>query len=217
VGVCRRCQPGLDIQEVVCTSNVGACVRPWVSPNPSFQRTRLRLNSNIRQNSQPSSANGSGFRREQKTRVHTQKRRRCPAFPKRPNNGLSTIKSGSRWQYYRCGGPRKMASSTCEVIARAGEVIETKHVLLGPSDIASSQRSSSATRSSWSLRSSLDGIFAIAMQDPNQLTASLTGLPTRLSISTRVSMVNLAVFLFTTSDTRGRETIRISAASACFK
>ena len=46
---------------------------------------------------------------------------------------------------------------------------------------------------------------------------SLTGLPTRLSISTSVSMVNLAVFLFTTSDTRGRETIRISAASACFK
>ena len=31
--------------------------------------------------------------------------------------------------------------------------------------------------------------------------ASLTGLPTRLSISTSVSMVNLAVFLFTTSDT----------------
>jgi hypothetical protein len=27
-------------------------------------------------------------------------------------------------------------------------------------------------------------------------------------------MVNLAVFLFTTSDTRGRETTRISAASA---
>jgi hypothetical protein len=50
-----------------------------------------------------------------------------------------------------------------------------------------------------------------------QLIASLTGLPTRLSISTRVSMVNLAVFLFTTSDTRGRETIRISAAWACFK
>ena len=30
-------------------------------------------------------------------------------------------------------------------------------------------------------------------------------------------MVNLAAFLFTTSDTRGRETIKISAASACFK
>ncbi len=51
----------------------------------------------------------------------------------------------------------------------------------------------------------------------SQLIASLTGLPTRLSISTSVSMVNFAVFLFTTSDTRGRETIRISAASACFK
>jgi len=50
-----------------------------------------------------------------------------------------------------------------------------------------------------------------------QLIASLTGLPTRLSISTSVSMVNLAAFLFTTSDTRGRETIKISAASACFK
>ena len=50
-----------------------------------------------------------------------------------------------------------------------------------------------------------------------QPIASLTGLPTRLSISTSVSMVNLAVFLFTTSDTRGRETIKISAASACFK
>ena len=50
-----------------------------------------------------------------------------------------------------------------------------------------------------------------------QLMASLTGLPTRLSISTSVSIVNLAVFLFTTSDTRGRETIRILAASACFK
>src|SRR5271157_1602612 len=49
-----------------------------------------------------------------------------------------------------------------------------------------------------------------------QPIASLTGLPTRLSISTSASMVNLAVFLFTTSDTRGRETIRISAASACF-
>jgi hypothetical protein len=43
------------------------------------------------------------------------------------------------------------------------------------------------------------------------------GLPTRLSISTSVSIVNLAVFLLTTSDTRGRETIKISAASACFK
>ncbi len=41
--------------------------------------------------------------------------------------------------------------------------------------------------------------------------ASLTGLPTRPSISTNVSMVNLAVFLFTTSDTRGRDTIRIWA------
>ena len=50
-----------------------------------------------------------------------------------------------------------------------------------------------------------------------QLIASLTGLPTRLSISTSVSIVNLAVFLFTTSDTRGRETIKISAASACFR
>jgi len=47
--------------------------------------------------------------------------------------------------------------------------------------------------------------------------ASLTGFPTRLSISTSVSIVNLAVFLFTTSETRGRETIRISAAWACFK
>ena len=50
-----------------------------------------------------------------------------------------------------------------------------------------------------------------------QPIASLTGLPTRLSISTSESMVNLVVFLFTTSDTRGRDTIRISAASACFK
>ena len=51
----------------------------------------------------------------------------------------------------------------------------------------------------------------------SQLIASLTGFPTRLSISTSVSIVNLAVFLFTTSDTRGRETIRISAAWACFR
>jgi len=50
-----------------------------------------------------------------------------------------------------------------------------------------------------------------------QLMASLTGLPTRLSISTSVSIVNLAVFLFTTSETRGRETSRISAASDCFR
>ena len=57
----------------------------------------------------------------------------------------------------------------------------------------------------------------LARASTGQLIASLTGLPTRLSISTSVSMVNLAVFLFTTSDTRGRETIRISAASACFK
>ena len=49
----------------------------------------------------------------------------------------------------------------------------------------------------------------------SQPMASLTGLPTRLSISTKVSMVNLAVFLFTTSEIRGRETIRIWAASAC--
>ncbi len=34
---------------------------------------------------------------------------------------------------------------------------------------------------------------------------------------TSVSMVNLLAFMFTTSDTRGRDTIRISAASACFK
>lgn len=48
-------------------------------------------------------------------------------------------------------------------------------------------------------------------------TSNCTGLPMRLSISTRVSIVNLVVFLFTRSDTRGRDTIRISAASACFK
>ncbi len=46
-----------------------------------------------------------------------------------------------------------------------------------------------------------------------QPMASLTGLPMRLGICTSVSMVNLEVFLFTTSDTRGRETLRISAAS----
>ena len=57
----------------------------------------------------------------------------------------------------------------------------------------------------------------ITIERDNQLISSLTGFPTRLSISTSVSMVNLAVFLLTTSDTRGRETIRISAASACFK
>jgi hypothetical protein len=50
-----------------------------------------------------------------------------------------------------------------------------------------------------------------------QPIASFTGLPTRLNISTSVSMVNLAVFLFTTSDTRGRDTISIAAASACFR
>ena len=50
-----------------------------------------------------------------------------------------------------------------------------------------------------------------------QPIASLTGFPTLLSISTSVSIVNLAVFLFTTSDTRGRDTIKISAASACFR
>ena len=55
------------------------------------------------------------------------------------------------------------------------------------------------------------------VQHRHQPITSLTGLPTRLSISTKVSMVNLTVFLFTTSDTRGRETIRISAASACFR
>ena len=49
-----------------------------------------------------------------------------------------------------------------------------------------------------------------------QPIASLTGLPARLSISTRVSIVNFAVFLFTATDTRGRETIRIPAASDCF-
>jgi hypothetical protein len=54
-------------------------------------------------------------------------------------------------------------------------------------------------------------------QHRRQLMASLTGLPTRLSIPTSASIVNLAAFLFTTSDTRGREIIRISAASACFK
>lgn len=41
-----------------------------------------------------------------------------------------------------------------------------------------------------------------------QPMANLTGFPTLLSISTKVSIVNLAVFLFTTSDTRGRDTIR---------
>lgn len=50
-----------------------------------------------------------------------------------------------------------------------------------------------------------------------QPTASLTDFPIRLSISTSVSIVNLEVFLFTTSDTRGRDTIRISAASACLR
>jgi len=43
-------------------------------------------------------------------------------------------------------------------------------------------------------------------QAPHQPIANLTGLPTRLSISTSVSMVSFAVFLFTTSDTRGRVT-----------
>ena len=53
--------------------------------------------------------------------------------------------------------------------------------------------------------------------DGGQPIASLTGFPTLLSISTSVSIVNLAVFLFTTSDTRGRDTIKIAAASACFR
>jgi hypothetical protein len=51
----------------------------------------------------------------------------------------------------------------------------------------------------------------------SQPMANLTGLPTLLSISTSVSIVNLAVFLFTTSETRGRDTIRICAASACLR
>ena len=49
-----------------------------------------------------------------------------------------------------------------------------------------------------------------------QLTASLTDFPTRLNIPTSVSIVNFATFLFTTSETRGRDTIMILAASACF-
>jgi hypothetical protein len=44
-------------------------------------------------------------------------------------------------------------------------------------------------------------------------TAGRTGLPIRLSISTSVSMVNFAVFLFITSETRGRDTIRILTLS----
>lgn len=56
-----------------------------------------------------------------------------------------------------------------------------------------------------------------ALRRRRQPTASVTGLPTRLNISTSVSIVNLAVFLFTTSDTRGRDTMSISAASACFR
>ena len=43
-----------------------------------------------------------------------------------------------------------------------------------------------------------------------QPTARRTGLPTRLSMSTNVSIVNLAVYWFTTSDTRGRDTIRFA-------
>jgi len=46
-------------------------------------------------------------------------------------------------------------------------------------------------------------------------TVSRTGLPTRLSSSTNVSIVNLDVFLLTMSDTPGRETLRTFAASAC--
>ena len=47
--------------------------------------------------------------------------------------------------------------------------------------------------------------------------ANLTSLPTLLSISTSVSIVNLVVFLFTTSDTRVRDTIWFCAASACLR
>jgi len=57
----------------------------------------------------------------------------------------------------------------------------------------------------------------IGKESEDQSITNVTGLPTRLSISTSVSMVNLAVFLFITSETRGRETIKTSAASACFK
>jgi len=49
---------------------------------------------------------------------------------------------------------------------------------------------------------------------PAQPMASPTGLSTRLSISTSVSFVNFEAFWFTTSATRGRDTIRICAASA---
>ena len=52
---------------------------------------------------------------------------------------------------------------------------------------------------------------------PTQPTARRTGFPTRVSISTSVSMVNLDVLRFTTSETRGRETIKIWAACACFR
>lgn len=48
----------------------------------------------------------------------------------------------------------------------------------------------------------------------HQPTARQTGLPTRLNISTSVSIVNFEIFWFTTSDTRSRDTIRICAASA---
>lgn len=42
-----------------------------------------------------------------------------------------------------------------------------------------------------------------------QPTDSRTGLPTRPSMSTSVSMVNFAVFWFTTSDTRGRDNLAV--------
>jgi hypothetical protein len=44
--------------------------------------------------------------------------------------------------------------------------------------------------------------------------ANLTGLPTPLSISTSVSIVNLTLFLFSTSDKRWRDNIKICAESA---
>ena len=48
-------------------------------------------------------------------------------------------------------------------------------------------------------------------------TETFTRLPARESISARASMVNLTDFACTTSDTRGRVTLSIRAASACVR
>ena len=97
----------------------------------------------------------------------------------------------------RQGAPAQVAHDTAQVL-RGDEGVLSALAKCGPW-LNPQGRRTSWPNGFWHERSNGEASVRLSRHQP---IASLTGLPTRLSISTSVSMVNLAVFLLTTSDKR---------------